>query len=92
MRRIAAGSLFPALIPAVTKSGATVDINAHLGGCLAGAAIAFVMLIAWNDEVETPPARSIAAAVSRPVGGDDGLGLRRLRQHLRAICAVPVWI
>ena len=64
MRRIAAGSLFPALIPAVTKSGATVDINAHLGGCLAGAAIAFVMLIAWNDEVETPPARSIAAVVA----------------------------
>jgi len=64
MRRISAGALFPALIPAVTKSGAVVDINAHLGGCLAGAAIAFVMLIAWNDEAETPPARSIAAGVA----------------------------
>ena len=64
MRRVAAGSLFPALIPAVTKGGAVVDINAHLGGALAGAVIAFVMLIAWNDEVETPPGRSIAAVVA----------------------------
>jgi len=64
MRRVSAGSLFPALIPTVTKSGAAVDIQAHLGGCLAGAAIAFVMLIAWNDEAETPPARSIAAVVA----------------------------
>ena len=64
MRRVSAGSLFPALIPAVSKSGAAVDINAHLGGCLTGAAIAFVMLIAWNDEVETPPGRSIAAVVA----------------------------
>jgi len=61
---MAAGSLFPALIPAVTNSGAVVDINAHLGGCLTGAAIAFVMLIAWNDEVETPPTRSVAAIVA----------------------------
>ena len=64
MRRMSGGSLFPALIPAVTKSGAVVDINAHLGGCLTGAAIAFLMLIAWNDEVETPPARSIAALIA----------------------------
>jgi rhomboid protease GluP len=64
MRRMSAGSLFPALIPTVTKSGAVVDINAHLGGCLAGAAIAFLMLIAWNDEVETPPGRSIAAIIA----------------------------
>lgn len=64
MRRMSAGSLFPALIPAVAKSGAEVDINAHLGGCLAGCAIAFVMLVAWNDEVETPPGRSIAAIIA----------------------------
>jgi rhomboid protease GluP len=64
MRRMAAGSLFPALIPAVSKSGAVVDINAHLGGCLAGAAIAFLLLIAWNDEVETLPGRSIAAIIA----------------------------
>jgi membrane associated rhomboid family serine protease len=61
MRRTAAGSLFPALIPSVAKGGAIVDINAHLGGCMAGAAIAFVMLIAWNDEAEEPPARQLAA-------------------------------
>ncbi len=64
MRRVAGGSLFPALIPAVTKSGAVVDVNAHLGGCLAGAAVAFLMLISWNDEVETPPGRSVAAIIA----------------------------
>jgi len=61
MRRTAAGSLFPALIPSVAKGGAIVDINAHLGGCMAGAAIAFLMLIAWDDADETPPARRFAA-------------------------------
>ncbi|HKU54766.1 MAG TPA: rhomboid family intramembrane serine protease, partial [Rhizomicrobium sp.] len=50
MRRVAAGSLFPALMPAVAHGGTVTDINAHLGGCLAGACIAFVMLIAWSDE------------------------------------------
>jgi len=64
MRRMAGGSLFPALIPAVTQGGATVDINAHLGGCLTGAAIAFLMLIAWNDEARTPPGRSIAVVIA----------------------------
>lgn len=64
MRRVAGGSLFPALIPAVTKGGAVVDVNAHLGGCLAGAAIAFLMLIAWNDEEAKPPGRSIAAVIA----------------------------
>jgi membrane associated rhomboid family serine protease len=62
MRRVAAGSLFPALIPTVAHGGAVTDINAHLGGCLAGAGIAFVMLIVWNDEQDKPPARSLAAA------------------------------
>lgn len=61
MRRTAAFSLFPALIPSVAKGGAVVDINAHLGGCMTGAAIAFLMLIAWHDEDETPPARRAAA-------------------------------
>jgi rhomboid protease GluP len=64
MRRVAGGSLFPALIPAVARGGAQMDINAHLGGCLAGACIAFVMLIAWNDEHETPPGRSLAAIIA----------------------------
>jgi len=64
MRRVAAGSLFPALMPAVAHGGAVTDINAHLGGCLAGAGIAFVMLIAWNDEQETVPGRSFAAVIA----------------------------
>lgn len=64
MRRVAAGSLFPALIPTVAQGGAITDINAHLGGCLAGAAVAFVMLIVWNDEQDKPPLRSAAAAIA----------------------------
>jgi rhomboid protease GluP len=64
MRRVAAGSLFPALMPAVARGGAVTDINAHLGGCLAGACIAFIMLIAWNDEEEAPPIRSLAAIIA----------------------------
>lgn len=64
MRRVAAGSLFPALMPAVSSGGATVDVHAHLGGCLAGAVLAFVMLIFWREEDEHPPARSLAAILA----------------------------
>ncbi|HET7083670.1 MAG TPA: rhomboid family intramembrane serine protease [Rhizomicrobium sp.] len=64
MRRVAGGSLFPALIPTVAQGGAITDVNAHFGGCLAGACIAFAMLIAWNDETDTPPGRSIAAIIA----------------------------
>lgn len=64
MRRVAGGSLFPALIPTVAHGGAVTDINAHLGGCLAGAGVAFIMLIAWNDEQDKPPLRSVAATIA----------------------------
>jgi len=64
MRRVAAGSLIPALLPAMERGGAVTDVNAHLGGCLAGACIAFAMLVLWNDEEETPPMRSIAAVTA----------------------------
>ena len=64
MRRVAGGSLFPALMPAVAHGGAVTDINAHLGGCLAGTCIAFLMLITWNDESETVPGRSLAAVIA----------------------------
>lgn len=61
MRRVAGGSLFPALIPTIASDGSVVDIQAHFGGCLAGMLLAFVMLIAWNDEEESPPGRQFAA-------------------------------
>jgi membrane associated rhomboid family serine protease len=64
MRRVAGGSLFPALIPAMAQGGAVADVNAHLGGFLAGACIAFLMLIAWNDEEASPPGRSMAAIIA----------------------------
>ncbi len=64
MRRVALGSLIPALAPSVAHGGTITDINAHLGGCMAGIVIAFLMLIAWNDEQEEPPFRAIAALVA----------------------------
>jgi rhomboid protease GluP len=64
MRRVAAFSLFPALIPSVTHGGPVTDINAHLGGCMAGALIGFVMLVFWNEEDDHPPGRSLAAAIA----------------------------
>ena len=64
MRRVAAGSLFPALVPAVAHGGAVTDINAHLGGCMAGVALGFVMLVVWNDEEDVVPGRVIAAIIA----------------------------
>lgn len=64
MRRVAALSLFPALIPTVSRGGASADINAHLGGCLAGAVLAFAILIFWQEEDEYPPGRSTAAIIA----------------------------
>jgi len=64
MRRVAGGSLFPALMPAVARGGTITDVNAHLGGCMAGAVLAFIILIAWNDEEENLPGRSIAATIA----------------------------
>ena len=64
MRRVAAFALFPALMPSVSRGGAVTDINAHLGGCLAGVLIGFVMLVLWNDEDETPPGRNAAATLA----------------------------
>ena len=64
MRRVAGGSLFPALMPAVAHGGTVTDVNAHLGGCMAGAVLAFVILIAWNDEEDHLPGRSVAATLA----------------------------
>jgi len=64
MRRVAAGSLFPAMMPAATAGGAMVDVHAHLGGALAGAVVAFVMLLFWQEEDEQPPGRSLAAIIA----------------------------
>jgi hypothetical protein len=51
-------------MPTIASDGTVVDINAHFGGCLAGMVLAFVMLIAWNDEEESPPARRLAAVAA----------------------------
>jgi membrane associated rhomboid family serine protease len=63
MRRIAGGLLFPALLPSVS-GGAVTDIHAHLGGMMAGTALAFVLLWSWNEEDAAPPGRSLAAALA----------------------------
>ena len=65
MRRVAGGSLFPALMPAVAHGGAVTDVNAHLGGCMAGAVLAFIILIAWNDEEDTCRAARLPPSLRR---------------------------
>jgi hypothetical protein len=63
-RGLAGALLFPALAPAMTQDGAVVDINAHLGGALMGAAIIFVMLASWREQDEVPSHGGIAAALA----------------------------
>jgi rhomboid protease GluP len=64
MRWFACTTLFPALMPAVVQGGGFVDINAHLGGSLAGALVGFVILAFWSEEDQKPPGRSIAAMIA----------------------------
>ena len=63
LRRVAGFLLFPALMPAVSN-GATVDINAHLGGLLAGTTLGFVILLSWPEEQPAPSGRNVAALLS----------------------------
>ena len=63
MRRIAGGLLFPALLPSVS-GGAMTDIQAHLGGAMAGTLLAFLLLLIWNEEEAMPPGRSLAALLA----------------------------
>ena len=64
LRRWLAGALlFPALVPAVTREGATVDVNAHIGGALMGVALVFAMMASWRESDEVPSHGGIAAAL-----------------------------
>jgi rhomboid protease GluP len=62
-RVLAAFLLFPALVPAITREGAAVDVNAHLGGALTGTALIFVMMASWRECDEIPSHGGIAAAL-----------------------------
>ncbi len=63
LRRTAAALLFPALMPSVGSAGIT-DLNAHLGGMLAGVALAFLLLLAWPEDEAEPRGRSLAALLA----------------------------
>lgn len=60
-RVLAALLLFPAMVPAVTRDGAIVGVNAHLGGALTGTALIFAMLASWREGDEVPSHGGIAA-------------------------------
>ena len=62
-RRIAAALLFPALLPSVGH-GAATDLYAHLGGVVAGFALAFALLASWPEDSAEPPGRSFAALIA----------------------------
>jgi len=60
----AARLLIPALLPLATSHDATqIDYGAHLGGALAGAAAAFMLLRAWPDTARLPLFRGVAAGI-----------------------------
>lgn len=57
--------LIPSLIPlASSRNGPHVDIGAHLGGALAGAAAGIVLLRSWADDAVAPRFRAAAAAIA----------------------------
>jgi membrane associated rhomboid family serine protease len=59
------------LVPQATDDGASIDVAAHWGGAMAGAALAFALTLQWAGDDETPPGRQgIAWAV---VAGATGM-------------------
>ncbi len=71
--------LVPALIP--TASSHHIDIGAHLGGALGGAALAYLLLSRWPKAAPSPRFRRLAwgilivAALFLPVGSMGGLAM-----------------
>jgi rhomboid protease GluP len=64
IRRFALFLLIPALLPSITDGGGQVDIGAHFGGILMGAALGFFLLAIWPETGERPPLRSLAGAAA----------------------------
>lgn len=57
--------LIPSLVPAVTHlDGGTLDLAAHLGGALTGAALGAVLLGRWPREGAAVPLRALALAIA----------------------------
>jgi membrane associated rhomboid family serine protease len=63
LRMGAVALLIPALLPAFA-SGGTVNVFAHGGGAVAGAAISLVLLKTWPPETQKPPARNLMLAAA----------------------------
>jgi rhomboid protease GluP len=56
--------LIPSLVPVATSLTGRVDVGAHLGGALGGAAMALVMLACWPRSETLPRLRWLVAAVA----------------------------
>jgi rhomboid protease GluP len=57
--------LIPSLLPSFsTSTGIHIDYGAHLGGALAGAALAFALLKSWPETAFIPQQRRAAAVIA----------------------------
>jgi rhomboid protease GluP len=56
--------LIPSLIPFATQGGGRVDVAAHIGGAIGGAAVAGLLALMWNMDREARPLRRVATALT----------------------------
>jgi rhomboid protease GluP len=66
-RRVALGTMIPALLPSVAHNGVQIDIGAHFGGAAAGTAVGFLLLVIWPETGVRPP--HVRAAIGTALVG-----------------------
>ncbi len=64
LRRVALFVLLPALAPSAAHGAAQIDVGAHCGGFLAGLAMAFLLLIIWDESERMPGGQTFAAGAA----------------------------
>lgn len=64
LRRVALLVLLPALAPSAAHGATQIDVGAHCGGFFAGLALAFLLLIIWNESEPMPGGQTFAAGAA----------------------------